>query len=171
MGPRTSGLRVRITEAEEVVERLLVERLFAELDRLGEEVSPTDIPVAVWRRIGRSFSEIQKQKQEATREDYLYVYAGLAPDLLQIVTKRLRWGPAELASLNLTESFAWRADRKRSEVGRLLVKLHAAVASHYLELPTTDGNNEAMKNEEGASPTRSIDQVSERELPSCLPKK
>ena len=148
MGPRISGLSARISKAEEVVERRLVDRFYTELDKVAEAERDKmrvtlSLPLDILKRMGRNLSEIHEKKmQERTLEDYLLVFAGLGPDLLPKVIEGLGWGQAELAQLGLTESFAWRADGERSEVGRLLVKLNGAVASYYPDPPKSDDSRD-----------------------------
>ena len=69
MGPRISGLSARISKAEEVVERRLVDRFYTELDKLveAEQVKmrvALSLPLDILKRMGRSLSEINELRSE-----------------------------------------------------------------------------------------------------------
>ena len=153
-----------IGEAEEAIERLLVDRLYTELDKLLAETSVGTLPVPVLRRMAQKTQESSDKRRKGIKVDSMSAAAGLAPDLLRKVLERLEWGPAELAVLNLTEDLAWCADGERSEVARLLVKLKAEGALYYPDPAAPDGDQ--ADQEEKGSPPGPADVTADRELPT-----
>jgi hypothetical protein len=133
MRPKTSQLWARVSSAETIFKRLLINRFYDELvDTVMAE--PEDIRELALFRLEHRYWQISKEEPGFGMDEMLVTAAEIAPDLPRKVLRRLGWGKDELARLNLTQSVAWVTEIEGTTMGRKLAEMIATLSEIQLNM-------------------------------------